>query len=291
MKLLTSKELLSSSISEIESHLVHPDKNSGLSTGYLDLDNKIGGFKTGLHIIASRPAMGKSTLLRNIAENISLLNDGKILYIDLSQTESEFTNKLLASLSRVNLDSIESGQLDDQDWQNLSSTIEILNEKNNILWAQPSNPTLEKIEELISSSIASQDKVSAIFIDYIQLIRAPKYDENRYNEMAEVSRSLKLFANNYNIPIFACSQLNRKLEERADKRPILTDLRDSGTIEDDADTILFLHRDDYYNEYSDIKGISFIIVGKHRRKPLSTVWLTHGFQWSRFDAYTKNDDE
>ena len=185
------------------------------------------------------------------------------------------------------------GQLDDEDWARISGTMGILLEKRNIYIDDSSGLTPTEVRSRARRIAREHGGIGLIMIDYLQLMRVPALSDNRTLEIAEISRSLKALAKELNVPVVALSQLNRSLEQRADKRPVNSDLRESGSIEQDADLIMFIYRDEVYHENSDLKGIAEIIIGKQRNGPIGTVRLTFNGQWSRFDNYAgpQYDDE
>ncbi|VDY36137.1 Replicative DNA helicase [Morganella morganii] len=201
--------------------------------------------------------------------------------------------RMLASLSRVDQTRIRTGQLDDEDWARISSTMGILLEKRNMYIDDSSGLTPTEVRSRARRIFREHGGLSLIMIDYLQLMRVPSLSDNRTLEIAEISRSLKALAKELQVPVVALSQLNRSLEQRADKRPVNSDLRESGSIEQDADLIMFIYRDEVYHESSDLKGVAEIIIGKQRNGPIGTVRLTFNGQWSRFDNYAgpSYDDE
>lgn len=194
--------------------------------------------------------------------------------------------RMLASLSRVDQTKIRTGQItDDEDWSKISSTMAILQERRNIYIDDSSGLTPTELRSRARRVYRDNGGLSLIMVDYLQLMRAPGFADNRTLEIAEISRSLKALAKELEVPVVALSQLNRGLEQRADKRPVNSDLRESGSIEQDADLIMFIYRDEVYNENSDQKGISEIIIGKQRNGPIGRVRLTFQGRFSRFDNY------
>ena len=251
-------DVLDATVARIEQLFQQPhDGVTGVNTGYDDLNKKTAGLQpSDLIIVAARPSMGKTTFAMNLVENAAMLQDKPVLIFSLEMPSEQIMMRSLASLSRVDQTRIRTGQLDDEDWARISGTM-------------------------------------GIMIDYLQLMRVPSLSDNRTLEIAEISRSLKALAKELQVPVVALSQLNRSLEQRADKRPVNSDLRESGSIEQDADLIMFIYRDEVYHENSDLKGIAEIIIGKQRNGPIGTVRLTFNGQWSRFDNYAgpQYDDE
>ncbi|EBD5844651.1 replicative DNA helicase [Salmonella enterica] len=279
--------ILDRTVTKIEALFQRPhDGVTGVDTGYVDVNKKTAGLQpSDLIIIAARPSMGKTTFAMNICENVSLTNDKPVMIFSLEMPTEQLMMRSLASLSRVNQTSIRTGQIDDEDWARLSGTMGLLLEKKNIYIDDSSGLTPMDVRTRARRLSREHGGLSLIMIDYLQLMRVPSLSDNRTLEIAEISRSLKALAKELNVPVIALSQLNRSLEQRADKRPVNSDLRESGSIEQDADLIMFIYRDEVYHENSDMKGIAEIIIGKQRNGPIGTVRLTFNGQWSRFDNY------
>ncbi|SBT81970.1 Replicative DNA helicase [secondary endosymbiont of Trabutina mannipara] len=281
--------ILEDLVNRIE-QLYHKPHNgvTGVSSGYLDLDKKTSGLqKSDLIIIAARPSMGKTTFAMNLCENAAMFEDKPVIIFSLEMPGEQIMMRMLASMSRVDQTRIRTGQLDDNDWARISSTMGILLEKCNIYIDDSSGLTPMEIRSRARRVFRENNGLSLIMIDYLQLMRVPYISENRNLEIAEISRSLKALAKELQVPVVALSQLNRSLEQRADKRPVNSDLRESGSIEQDADLIMFIYRDEVYNENSNMKGIAEIIIGKQRNGPIGTVRLKFNGQWSRFDNYAE----
>ncbi|VFP84032.1 Replicative DNA helicase [Candidatus Erwinia haradaeae] len=280
--------ILEATIARIESLYQSPHSGiTGVDTGYQDLNKKTSGFQqSDLIIVASRPSMGKTTFAMNLCENVAMLQDKAVLIFSLEMPVEQIMMRMLASLSRVDQTRIRTGQLDDEDWARISSTMGILLKKKNIFIDDSSGLTPTDVRSRARRIFREQGGLNLIMIDYLQLMRVPTLADNRTLEIAEISRSLKSLAKELKVPVIALSQLNRSLEQRADKRPINSDLRESGAIEQDADLIMFIYRDEVYNENSTFKGVAEIILGKQRNGPIGTVRLTFNGQWSRFDNYS-----
>lgn len=259
---------------------------TGVSTGYTDLDSKTSGLqRSDLIIVAARPSMGKTTFAMNLCENAMMLQDKPVLVFSLEMPAEQIMMRMLASLSRVNQTHIRTAQLDDEEWARMSGTIKTLKKKDNLYIDDSSGLTPMELRTRARKIARDKGGLSLIMIDYLQLMRVPSLSENRTLEIAEISRSLKALAKELEVPVVALSQLNRTLEQRADKRPINSDLRESGSIEQDADLIMFIYRDEVYNEASEMKGIAEIIIGKQRNGPIGKSRLTFQGQFSRFDNY------
>ena len=288
-------DVLDATVARIEQLFQQPDDGvTGVNTGYDDLNKKTAGLQpSDLIIVAARPSMGKTTFAMNLVENAAMLQDKPVLIFSLEMPSEQIMMRSLASLSRVDQTKIRTGQLDDEDWARISGTMGILLEKRNIYIDDSSGLTPTEVRSRARRIAREHGGIGLIMIDYLQLMRVPALSDNRTLEIAEISRSLKALAKELNVPVVALSQLNRSLEQRADKRPVNSDLRESGSIEQDADLIMFIYRDEVYHENSDLKGIAEIIIGKQRNGPIGTVRLTFNGQWSRFDNYAgpQYDDE
>ncbi len=282
------KDILKETVAKIDDLCKNPrDGITGLSSGYNDLDQMTTGFQPGdLIIVAARPSMGKTTFAMNLAENAALNADKPTVIFSLEMPADQIMNRMLASLGRIDQGKIRTGQLDENDWASLSSTMSILLQKGNMYIDDSSGLTPTELRSRARRIARDHDGISLIMVDYLQLMRVPSLSENRTLEISEISRSLKALAKELRCPVIALSQLNRGLEQRADKRPINSDLRESGAIEQDADLIMFIYRDEVYNEDSEQKGIAEIIIGKQRNGPIGKVRLTFQGRYSRFDEYT-----
>ncbi|MDN3679063.1 replicative DNA helicase [Vibrio tapetis] len=262
------------------------DGVTGVTTGFNDLNKKTAGLQgSDLIIVAARPSMGKTTFAMNLCENAAMSQDKPVLIFSLEMPAEQLMMRMLASLSRVDQTKIRTGQLDDEDWARISATMGVLMEKKNMYIDDSSGLTPTELRSRARRVARDAGGISMIMVDYLQLMRVPGLQDNRTLEISEISRSLKALAKELNVPVVALSQLNRSLEQRADKRPINSDLRESGAIEQDADLIMFIYRDEVYNPDSALKGIAEIILGKQRNGPIGSVRLTFQGQFSRFDNY------
>ncbi|NNN46199.1 MULTISPECIES: replicative DNA helicase [Vibrio] len=262
------------------------DGVTGVNTGFTDLNKKTAGLQgSDLIIVAARPSMGKTTFAMNLCENAAMQQDKPVLIFSLEMPAEQIMMRILASLSRVDQTKIRTGQLDDEDWARISSTMGMLMEKKNMFIDDSSALTPTEVRSRARRIAREHGGLSLIMVDYLQLMRVPALSDNRTLEIAEISRSLKALAKELNVPVVALSQLNRSLEQRADKRPVNSDLRESGSIEQDADLIMFIYRDEVYHPDSPLKGIAEIIIGKQRNGPIGSVRLTFQGQYSRFDNY------
>ncbi|WDI78377.1 replicative DNA helicase [Candidatus Purcelliella pentastirinorum] len=282
------EHILDITISNIERLFKTPNGDiTGINTGYIDINKKTAGLQpSDLIIVAARPSMGKTTLAMNICENVSMIYDKPILIFSLEMSSEQIMIRMLSSLSRVDQSKIRAGKLSDEDWLRISSTVKVLLDRKNIYIDDSSSLTPIEMSSRARRVYRENNGLSLIMIDYLQLMRVPYISDNRNVEIGEISRSLKSLAKELKVPIMALSQLNRSLEQRVDKRPVNSDLRESGSIEQDADLIMFIYRDELYNEHSDLKGVAEIIIGKQRNGPIGTVRLIFNGNWSRFDNYT-----
>ena len=279
--------VLTKTIDRLEVLVKSNKEVTGVSTGYTDLDKKTSGLQpSDLIIVAARPSMGKTTFAMNLCENAMLLEDLPVLVFSLEMPSEQIMMRMLASLSRVDKTKIRTAQLDDEDWARMSNTMAMLKDKDNLFIDDSSGLTPMDVRTRARKLAREKGGISLIMIDYLQLMQVPGLSDNRTLEIAEISRSLKSLAKELEVPVVALSQLNRSLEQRSDKRPINSDLRESGSIEQDADLIMFIYRDEVYNEQSADQGVAEIIIGKQRNGPIGTSRLTFQGQFSRFDNYS-----
>ncbi|MBB1268245.1 replicative DNA helicase [Shewanella sp. SR44-3] len=281
------KSILEKTVDRIEKLYNNPHNGvTGVSSGFGDLDKMTAGFQGGdLIIVAARPSMGKTTFAMNLCEQAAMNEDKPVLIFSLEMPSEQIMMRMLASLGRVDQTKIRTGQLDDEDWARVSSTMGIMLEQGKMYIDDGSGLTPTDVRSRARRIAREYGGLSMIMVDYLQLMQVPSLSDNRTLEIAEISRSLKALAKELNIPVIALSQLNRSLEQRADKRPINSDLRESGSIEQDADLIMFIYRDEVYNDDSQDKGTAEIIIGKQRNGPIGRVRLTFQGHYSRFDNY------
>ncbi|MDH2998459.1 replicative DNA helicase [Pasteurellaceae bacterium LFhippo2] len=273
---------------------------TGVSTGFTELDRKTAGLQpSDLIIVAARPSMGKTTFAMNLCENASLLDiddvdengnpikvpNKPVLIFSLEMPADQIMMRMFASLSGVNQTHIRTGNLDDDEMSRIGSTMAILQNRRNIYIDDSSGLTPTELRSRARRVYNENKGLSLIMVDYLQLMRAPAFSDNRTLEIAEISRSLKALAKELQVPVVALSQLNRSLEQRADKRPINSDLRESGSIEQDADLIMFIYRDEVYHDNPEMKGIAEIIIGKQRNGPIGRLPLAFQGLYSRFKNY------
>ncbi|MCL1075840.1 replicative DNA helicase [Shewanella dokdonensis] len=281
------KSILEKTVDKIEQLYNNPHNGvTGVSSGFADLDDKTAGFQAGdLIIVAARPSMGKTTFAMNLCEYAALNEDKPVLIFSLEMPSEQIMMRMLASLGRVDQTRIRTGKLDDDDWARVSSTMGLMLEKGKMFIDDSSGLTPTEVRSRARRVAREHGGLSMIMVDYLQLMQVPALADNRTLEIAEISRSLKALAKELEIPVIALSQLNRSLEQRSDKRPVNSDLRESGSIEQDADLIMFIYRDEVYHDDSQDKGVAEIIIGKQRNGPIGKVRLTFQGQFSRFDNY------
>ncbi len=256
---------------------------TGLPTGYTEFDMMTAGLQpTDLIILAARPAMGKTTFALNIAEYAAIKTKKAVAVFSMEMSASQLALRLISSNGRINATRLRTGQLEDEDWSRVTSAIRMIKETKIFIDDTPGlSPDVLRAK---SRRLKREHDLGLIVIDYLQLMAVPGNSENRATEISEISRSLKGLAKELNVPVIALSQLNRSLETRTDKRPVMADLRESGAIEQDADIIVFIYRDDYYNkENSPDKGLAEIIIGKQRSGPTGSVKLKFFGEYTRFD--------
>ena len=289
--LQSMKELIPSTMDRLHEMSNKAGGLIGSSTGFKDLDNKLQGIQNGdLIVVAGRPSMGKTSFAMNIAENVLLEkdSDGAVLIFSLEMPGEALTTRMLSGMSKLNQQNVRSGMLKDNELKLLLSEGERL--KNLPLWIDDSSLLTPMELRAKARRLARQEEngLSLIVVDYLQLMQLPTSTENRVNQISEISRSLKSLAKELNVPVIALSQLNRAVEQRPNKRPIMADLRDSGAIEQDADVILFIYRDEVYNEDSDQGNKAEIIIGKQRNGPIGTVNLTFLKEYTRFENFSSD---
>ena len=282
------KHLLPKVLAGVEERGKNKGNISGVATGYTDLDNLTSGLQSGdLVVLAGRPSMGKTALALNIAENVAIDQNLPVAIFSMEMSSEQLTTRLLGSVGKVNATKLRSGQdLDPDDWDRLSEALGRLNDAP-IFIDQGGALNSYELRARARRLQRQEGQLGLIVIDYIQLMSAAggRQSENRATEVSEISRSLKSLAKELNVPIVALSQLNRALESRPDKRPMMSDLRESGAIEQDADVILFIYRDDQYNEDSPDKGLAEILISKQRNGPTGKIKLTFLGEYTRFENY------
>jgi len=281
------KELLVKAVDRIDTLFQQDNPITGVETGFTQFDELTSGLQASdLVIIAGRPSMGKTTFAINIAEHAAIKSGVPVAIFTMEMPGEQIAMRLLSSLGRIDQHKVRTGKLDDDDWPRLTSAVGLLAEAKMFIDDTPALTPNELRAK--ARRIAREHGLGLIIIDYLQLMQTSGSSENRTNEISEISRSLKALAKELSVPVVALSQLNRGLEQRPNKRPIMSDLRESGAIEQDADIITFIYRDEVYNEDSPDKGSAEIIIGKQRNGPIGTVRLTFLGQYTRFENYISN---
>lgn len=286
------KDVLMKTQSDLERLSESKGEITGLATGWYDFDR----ITTGLHpnefiIIAARPAMGKTAFALNLATHVAMTQDKSVAVFNLEMSAEQLAMRLLSSIGQLDGFKLRTGQLMNQDWKRINEACSQLSSTNLVIEDTP-GITIGEIRAKCRRLASSEKGLALVVIDYLQLISGGKnYGTNRQQEVSDISRSLKTLAMELEVPVIALSQLSRNVEQREDKRPLMSDLRESGSIEQDADLVMFLYRDDYYNKESKIDenaSISELIIGKHRQGPTATIELLFKKNTSTFANY-RND--
>jgi len=277
--------LLTKTVNKIEELFSSDEALTGVSTGFNDFDARTSGLqKSDLIIVAGRPSMGKTTFAMNIAENVAIGSGMPVAIFSMEMPGEALTMRMISSLGRINQQAVRSGKLEDDDWPRVTSAVSILSQAKMFIDDTPAlTPT--EVRARCRRLMKDHGQLGLVVLDYLQLMQAPEAGENRTNEISAISRGLKALAKELEVPVIALSQLNRSLEQRPNKRPVMSDLRESGAIEQDADLIAFIYRDEVYNEDSPDKGKAEVIIGKQRNGPIGTVNLTFQGQFTRFDNF------
>lgn len=277
-------ELLTKAIDRIDTLFNTHEAITGISTGFADLDEKTSGLQPAdLIIVAGRPSMGKTTFAMNLVENAVLRSDKAVLVYSLEMPGESLVMRMLSSLGRIDQTKVRSGRLDDDDWPRLTSAVNLLNERK-LFIDDTAGISPSEMRARTRRLVREHGDLALIMVDYLQLMQlGGGGGENRTNEISEISRSLKALAKEFNCPVIALSQLNRSLEQRPNKRPVNSDLRESGAIEQDADVIMFVYRDEVYHPETEHKGVAEIIIGKQRNGPIGTVRLAFLGKYTRFE--------
>jgi replicative DNA helicase len=274
-------DLLQPTLDEIESVSHRGGGLTGIPTGFADLDRLLNGFSAGqLIIVAGRPGLGKSTAAMDFARNAAIRANCASAIFSLEMSKIEIVMRLLSAESRVPLNVLRSGQLTDDDWAKLARRMGEISEAPIFVDDTPSMNLMEIRAK--ARRLKQRHNLKLLVVDYLQLMTSPKRTESRQQEVADLSRGLKLLAKEIECPVIAVSQLNRGPEQRQDKRPLLSDLRESGSIEQDADVVILMHRDDYYDKESPRAGEADFIVAKHRNGPTDTITVAAQLHLSRF---------
>jgi replicative DNA helicase len=283
--------LLSGALERIEELYNTGGDITGLTTGFIDLDRMTSGLQSSdLVIVAGRPSMGKTSFAMNLVENAALASDRPIMIFSMEMPAEQLVIRMLSSLGRIDQSRVRTGKLEQDDWPKLSSATEKLKDTQIFIDDTPAlTPT--ELRSRVRRLVREQGDLGMIMVDYLQLMRVAGSKEGRTAEISEISRSLKALAKEFKVPVVALSQLNRALEQRPNKRPVNSDLRESGAIEQDADVIMFIYRDEVYNEDSPDQGVAEIIIGKQRNGPIGPCRLSFQGQFTRFENLARSDYE
>ncbi len=278
-------ELLVKAVDKIDTLYNSDSPITGITTGFVDFDKETSGMqRSDLIIVAGRPSMGKTTFAMNIAENAALETKKPIAIFSMEMPGEQLVMRMLSSFGRIEQTRLRSGSLEDEDWPRLTSAVSLL-QQTKIFIDDSASLSPNELRTRARRLVREHGELGMIVIDYLQLMQIPGSKENRTAEISEISRSLKALAKELNVPVVALSQLNRSLENRPNKRPINSDLRESGAIEQDADLIVFIYRDEVYNEDSPDKGVAEIIIRKQRNGPIGTTRLTFLGRYAKFENY------
>ena len=277
----SAKEIVLDTLEKIENASKSHSHITGLSTGFIDLDYKTAGFQpSDLILLAARPSMGKTALALNILTKLAVSQHVPVAMFSLEMSKEQLMNRILAQESHVDSQNIRTGMLKDEEWMKLVEAAGIISESTMVIDDTP-GITISELRSKARKYKLDHD-IKIIFIDYLQLMAGNGRTDNRQQEISDISRALKALARELNIPIVALSQLNRSVEQREDHRPMLSDLRESGAIEQDADVVMFIYRDEYYHKDSEDKGIAEVIVAKQRNGAIGTVKLVWLPQYTQF---------
>ena len=263
---------------------------TGVPTGFADLDYKTAGFqKSDLILIAARPSMGKTAFVLNIAQYVAIRKHLQVVFFSLEMSSEQIGNRLVAMESRIDAQKLRSGNLNGNEWMELTSGAKVIADSNLLIDDTP-GISVNEIRSKCRKFKLEKRGLGMIVIDYLQLMSSSRHSESSQQEISEISRSLKALARELDVPVLALSQLSRAVEKRDDKRPMLSDLRESGAIEQDADVVMFIYREDYYVKDTDKKGVTEIIIAKQRNGPVGTVELVFLPQYTKFVDLARQRD-
>ena len=285
------KRIIPGAFEKVEQLYKRKEHITGVPTGYFEIDKMTAGLQpSDLIILAGRPSMGKTAFAMNLAQHAALVEKTGVAIFSLEMSKEQLATRLLCSVGRIDSQRVRTGKLHNEDWPKLTRAVGMLSEAPIYIDDTPAISVLDMRAKV--RRLASQYPLGMILVDYLQLMRGRNSTENRTQEISEISRSLKALAKEHNVPVLALSQLNRGLESRTDKRPMMSDLRESGAIEQDADVICFIYRDDVYNKAEDNpeKGTAEIIIGKQRNGPTGMVKLTFLKEFTMFENMSMYED-
>ena len=280
--------LLTRAVERVEEMYRSGEAITGIATGFGKFDEKTSGLqKSDLIIIAGRPSMGKTSFAMNLAETAALNGGHSVAVFSMEMPGEQLALRMMSSLGRIDSHNLRTGKLDDQDWPRLVSSVNMLSKAK--LFIDDTAALTPTDLRARTRRLKREHGLDLVIVDYLQLMQVSGSKENRATEISEISRSLKALAKELEVPVVALSQLNRSVEQRPDKRPIMSDLRESGSIEQDADVILFIYRDEVYNEDTADKGIAELLIRKQRNGPIGTVRLAFLGQYTRFENLAHDD--
>jgi replicative DNA helicase len=275
-------DVVAETFAQIEENYRTKDQVTGLRTGYVDLDDITNGLQpSDLVIIAARPSMGKTALCLNLAQNAALREDASVLFFSLEMASHQLVHRMICSEARVNSQRVRKGYVEQQEWDKIGKAVATLGEARIYIDDTPGIPILELRSK--ARRLKSERGLDLIIVDYLQLITSPHRSENRQQEIAYITRQLKELARELETPLIALAQLSRQVEQRQDKRPMLSDLRESGEIEQTADVVAFIYREDYYEQDTDRQNIAEILISKQRNGPTGRIELMFNKQFGRFE--------
>jgi replicative DNA helicase len=276
--------LLKSTLDQLDELFNKPEGLSGITSGFTEIDNRTSGFqKADMVVVAGRPSMGKTTYAMNLVENALIATKRPCIVFSMEMPSESIVMRMLSSIGKIDQTRIRSGKLIEDDWPRLSSAVNILKDLPLYIDDTPALTPQDMRARCRKVYRENDNDIGLVMVDYMQLMQVTGASEGRSQEISEISRSMKAIAKEFSCPIIALSQLNRSLEQRPNKRPVMSDLRESGAIEQDADIIAFIYRDEVYNEDTPDKGIAEIITGKHRNGPIGTDRLAFVGKYTRFE--------
>lgn len=284
--------ILTKAVNRLEELVANEGSFSGAPTGLLEFDKMTNGLQpSDLLVLAGRPSMGKTSLAMNMVENVAIKERIPVAVFSLEMSAEQLALRMISSWGRVDQSRLRSGRLTEEDWPKITSAIGIMNENAKLFIDDTAGMSPSEMRAR-ARRLKREHDIGLIVVDYLQLMTVPGTRENRTNEISEISRQLKSMAKELDVPVIALSQLNRQVEQRDNKRPRMSDLRESGGIEQDADVIVFVYRDEVYNENSEDKGVAEIIIGKQRNGPLGTArtaFLSHLTRFENLQEYYDED--
>lgn len=280
------RQVVMNAMDKIEQSAKNKGAVTGISTGFIDLDYRTAGMQpSDLVLIAARPSMGKTAFVLNIAQHVAFKDNKTVAIFSLEMSKEQLVNRLFSLESKVDAQHLRTGNLSDAEWEKLIESAGVIGKSNLIIDDTPGISIAEMRSKCRKYKLEHDLKM--IIIDYLQLMSGSGRSDSRQQEISDISRSLKSLARELSVPVLALSQLSRAVEQRPDHRPMLSDLRESGAIEQDADVVMFIYRDDYYNKDTDMKGIAEIIIAKQRNGPIGTVNLVWLPEYTKFASMEK----